>query len=110
MIATSGGNLDRALALAQTATRALPDSPEVSDTLGFIYYKKGLLPQAIQTLNTTVEREPSKAEYRYHLGLALAESGDTAGSARHLERALALNGNFQNASEAKTLLQELRSR
>ncbi len=39
--AQAGANLDRALDLAQTARRALPKTPQVSDTLGVIFYKKG---------------------------------------------------------------------
>src|SRR4029450_13350965 len=35
-----GGNLDTALALAQTAKAQFPDGPGISDTLGWIYYKK----------------------------------------------------------------------
>ena len=35
-------NLDVALQLAQTAKAGLPNSHEVDDTLGWIYYKKGL--------------------------------------------------------------------
>ena len=45
--AEDGGNLDVALSLAQTAKRKLPDSPEVSDTLGWIYLKKDLDTQAV---------------------------------------------------------------
>ena len=48
MYAESGGNLDVALQLAQTAQRGLPESAEVSNTLGFIYYKKNLLTLAIR--------------------------------------------------------------
>ncbi len=40
--AESGANLDVALQLAQTAKAGLPDSPEVDDTLGWVYYKKDL--------------------------------------------------------------------
>ena len=56
MLAESGGNLDVALQYAQTAQRGLPDSAEVADTLGFVYYKKDLLPQAIAAFKTTIER------------------------------------------------------
>ena len=67
MMAESGGNLDVALQLAQTAQRGLPDSTEVADTLGFVYYKKDLLPQAIQAFKTTVEKKATRADYHYRL-------------------------------------------
>ena len=38
--AENEGNVDAALPLAETAKEALPDDPSVSDTLGWIYYKK----------------------------------------------------------------------
>jgi tetratricopeptide (TPR) repeat protein len=37
-----GGNIDVALALAQTAKEQLPSNPSISDTLGCIYYKKAV--------------------------------------------------------------------
>ncbi len=43
----SGGNLDVALSLAQTARRGMPDSPNVADTLGWIYYQKGAYRSAV---------------------------------------------------------------
>ena len=39
---TEGANLDMALQLAQTAKAQLPNRHEVDDTLGWIYYKKGM--------------------------------------------------------------------
>ena len=42
MFAETGENLDMALQLAQAATRRVPEQPEIQDTLGWIYYKKGL--------------------------------------------------------------------
>ena len=47
MYVESGENLDVALQLAQTATRRLPDNPAMQDTLGWIYYKKGLASLAV---------------------------------------------------------------
>src|SRR3954447_12321139 len=40
LMAQSDDGLDVALRLAQTAKAKLPTSPEVSDALGWIYYKK----------------------------------------------------------------------
>lgn len=43
----NGGNLDVAMSLAETARRGLPDSPNPADTLGWIYYQKGVYGSAI---------------------------------------------------------------
>lgn len=107
--ASSGENLDKALELAQTAYNKLPNSPEVSDTLGFVYYKKDLLPQAIEILKATVEKDSTKPDYHYHLGMALAKSGDKAGATEHLTRALAIRPDFDGAADAKALLATLGS-
>ena len=36
-----GGDRDRALALAQTAKEQAPEDPQVSDTLGWNFYRRG---------------------------------------------------------------------
>jgi tetratricopeptide (TPR) repeat protein len=106
---STGENLDKALELAQVAYGKLPNSPEVGDTLGYIYYKKDLLPQAIEMLKASVEKDPNKPDYHYHLGLALAKSGDKAAATEHLTRALAIRQDFEGAADAKTQLAALGS-
>ena len=108
--AESGGNLDVALQLAQTASRKLPDMAQVSDTLGFIYYKKDLLPQAVETLRAAVAKDPRSPVYHYHLGLALAKGGDAPGAVTHLQRALGLKPDFDGAEEARSVLRTLETR
>lgn len=97
-------NLDQALQLAQTAMAALPDSPEVSDTLGWVYYLKGLHSQAISALKNAVDRSPSRGEFKYHLGLAYSKNGDSWLARRELEAALALDGNSPLAAEARMVI------
>jgi putative PEP-CTERM system TPR-repeat lipoprotein len=110
IFAENSANLDRALLLAQRARRRLPDVSEVGDTLGFVYYKKGLTAQAISTLKPIAEKDPGNAVYRYHLGLAYAGAGDSALAKQSLTQALALKSDFQGAREAKDLLGSLGAR
>jgi Flp pilus assembly protein TadD len=107
MLAESGGNLDVALQLAQTAARGLPQSAEVSNTLGFVYYKKGLHSLAIPPLKASADKEPSNPMYQLHLGLAYAKNGNSAGARAALEKALALNPNVDGAGEARAVLDSL---
>ena len=72
------GNLDVALQLAQTAKAQLPTRHEVDDTLGYIYYKKGLSSMAIEALSASTSRQPDNPSYNYHLALAYHQSGNTA--------------------------------
>jgi len=102
--ADSGGNLDVALQLAQTAHAATPDSAETADTLGWIYLKKELYPLAIATLGRAVERDAKNPTFQYHLGLAYARSGDAERGRARLEAALRLQPDFDGASDARRVL------
>ena len=103
----TGGNLDVALGLAQTAKRGLPHSAEVDDTLGMIYFKKNLFSMAIPAFKASVARVPSAAAYHHHLGLAYAKTGALAPARQALSRALSIDANFDDAAEARKLLESL---
>jgi putative PEP-CTERM system TPR-repeat lipoprotein len=105
--AETGGNLDVALQLAQTARAALPDSSEISDTLGWVYLKKGLYPLAVKTLRQAVEQTPDNPMFHYHLGLAYARSGEPVRAKTALQTALRLRPDFQGADDAKRTLASL---
>ena len=47
LYAERGGNIDMALNLAQKAKEQAPDDPHISDTLGWIYYKKNVPSRAV---------------------------------------------------------------
>jgi tetratricopeptide (TPR) repeat protein len=106
--AEGGGNLDVALGLAQTAKSQLPDSPEVSDTLGWVLYKKGLPKLAVRILRESVNKSPRNAVYRYHLGLAYAISGAGDDARTALEQALALDPKFDGSADARRVLAGLK--
>src|SRR5262249_42298151 len=86
--AEEGKNLDVALQLAQTAKAGAPNRHEVDDTLGWIYYKKGLSELAIAPLKRSVSAAPDNPTYLYHLGAAYAQNGDKELARQTLERAL----------------------
>jgi tetratricopeptide (TPR) repeat protein len=106
--AEGGGNLDVALGLAQTAKSQLPDSPEVSDTLGWVLYKKGLPSLAVRVLRESVNKSPGNAVYQYHLGLAYARSGDGDDARKALKQALVLDPKFIGSADARRVLAELK--
>jgi tetratricopeptide (TPR) repeat protein len=102
------GRLDEALKLATVATEQLK-RPEAEDTLGWVYYRKGLAQHAIAAFERAVAKAPDNPVYQYHLGLAqLKDGNDTQGRAA-LKRALAMKSDFNGADEArKALLSEAR--
>jgi tetratricopeptide (TPR) repeat protein len=103
-----GGNLDVALQLAQTAKSGLPDQWEVNDTLGWIYYKKGLAAMAAGPLLQAADKAPKDAVIQFHAGMALAKAGDKIQAKQKLEAALALDPNFAGADEARKTLAALK--
>jgi putative PEP-CTERM system TPR-repeat lipoprotein len=105
--AEQGDKLDAALQLAQTAKAALPDQPEVDDTLGWVYYKRGLYPLAVSTMQRSVDKAPTNAVFHYHLGLAHAKNGDPIRAKHSLAEALKLQADFDGASEAARVMDEL---
>lgn len=103
-----GTNLDVAMQLAQTAKSGLPDRPEISDTLGWVYYKKGLAAMAVGPLLQAADKAPRNAVIQYHAGMALAKAGNKPQAKQKLEAALALDANFAGAEEARKTLASLK--
>lgn len=106
MHAESGENLDMALQLAQTASSVVPDSPEIMDTLGWVYYKKQMPTLAIPLFERSIEKAPTNASYHYHLGLAHLQAGDTARGREALQRALAANPDAATTADIRRALAE----
>jgi tetratricopeptide (TPR) repeat protein len=107
MYASRGEHLDRALQLAQAAVAEEPENPAVNDTLAFVYLKKQLPALAVPPLRLAVGREPGNPTYQFHLGMALAQSGNRAEARKALEQALKLSPNFDGADDARKLLNTL---
>ena len=107
LYAQRGGNLDVALELARTAKQQLPQQAEVSDTLGWIYYKKNLVSLAVTSLEECAGKDPKNGTYAYHLGLAYAKNGDTRRARTQLERALKLNLADDLSVDARRVLSSL---
>jgi putative PEP-CTERM system TPR-repeat lipoprotein len=107
--AEAGANLDIALNRAQTAKASSPDDPDIDDTLGWIFVKKGLPALAVSPLQEAIRKDGANALYHYHLGVARANAGDKDGARTSLAKALQLAPSFQNAADAKRMLATLGS-
>jgi tetratricopeptide (TPR) repeat protein len=109
----NGENLDVALALAQKARTGLPTSPGVADTLGWIYYRKGVYPLALTYLQEAVNQEeknkmPENPDFDYHLGWAYEKAGQPALARQHFEHLLKIRPNYPAAAEVKNELSHLK--
>jgi tetratricopeptide (TPR) repeat protein len=107
MYAEGRGSLDLALQYARYATSQVPENAWFSDTLGWVYYKKQMIQQAIKAFEVSVTLEPGNAEFHYHLGLAGAANGDDARARRSLEQALKLTPQAAWAADARKTLETL---
>ena len=77
------------------------------DTLGWVYFKKGLYDNAISEFTDSLEKMPDNAIVNFHLGMAFYKKGDRDKARSQLEKALSLNQNFDGAAEAKKVLSEM---
>jgi tetratricopeptide (TPR) repeat protein len=109
LFADRGEQLDRAVQLAQSAKQQLPENADVSDTLGWAYYKKGMAELAIQPLEFSVQKNPKNPLFLLHLGLAYAKAGKPDLAKTTLQKALALNANIDGAAEARAVLAGLQN-
>lgn len=84
------GNAEEAIRLAQDVVRRYPNEPGFADTLGWVYYRKGLYRDAVEQLQRAVsiasKRGGDNSLYRWHLGKALADGGDRVAARRELQR------------------------
>ena len=73
LLANQDRDLNEAVDLVRKAKQTSPDDPSISDTLGWVYYKKGLYDFALGELSQALEKLPDNPTVRYHLGMALSE-------------------------------------
>ena len=118
LTASGNGNLDEALKLAQTAVNRSPKTAGFYDTLGWIYYKKGLYSPAVEQLKRAIildeaganrSGQKPEAAFRLRLATALAAAGDKSSARREVEISLQNGQNLtqQETLEAKNLLAKL---
>jgi tetratricopeptide (TPR) repeat protein len=102
--AQEGKNLDIALGMAQKAKSLSPEMPSITDTLGWVMYKKGSYTSAVPLLEDCVAKAPDSARFRYHLGMTLLATGQKNKAKEQLESALRLNLGGTDAQEARHAL------
>ena len=99
------GDLGEALRLAMQAKQALPDQANITDTLGWVHYKRNSYPLAISQFKQALEHRPEDPTIRYHLALAQFANGEKEEAIALLEKVLGDEGRFKERTEATTTLQ-----
>ncbi len=105
--AEEGTDLDSALSMAQRAFQAQPKSPDIADTLGWVYIRKNLSTEAVRVFTDLVKQYPANPLYRYHYGMALMQRGDRPSAKRELEAALRNQPSKTEADKIQELLRQL---
>jgi tetratricopeptide (TPR) repeat protein len=92
VLAEEGKDLDRALELAQAAKAQLPDSPNATDTLGWVLLKKGIAAAAVDYLKEAESgfppNHPDLGWVRFHLAQAYEANQQPEQAREVLQRAL----------------------
>ncbi len=99
---------DQTLTYAERAFKAMPRDT-VTDTLAWVYVKKGSPDKAIHLLETVVKNNPDNALFQYHLGVALAHKGNDSEARAHLSLALKNKSSQQrHVADINRLLKNIR--
>ena len=107
LLAENGGNLDEALGLAQSAAQKVPGQSHFSDTIGYVYLKKGMRDNAVRTFSGLVQKYPTNPTFHYHLAMALLETGDKAAARNELGAALANHPAEDEAAKIRELANKI---
>jgi len=107
VLAEQGGNLDVALTYAQRAKQKLPQSLEISDTLGWIYLKKNLRSNAMDIYNELVAKAPQNSTFRFHRAMALFQGGNRPEARKELEAALRNKPGKEEEGKIRELMQKI---
>lgn len=107
LAAEGKSNLVEALGWAKRALELEPGVPDFADTLGQVHRARGEPDRAIEHFRRAASAKPPRAEFYYHLGLALAEKGAGKEASVALKRAIEIRPDFPGAADARTLINKL---
>ncbi len=105
---SSMADLDRALSCARRARQINPHEPALSDTLGWVLYKRGDLVRALAEARAAVAANPGNPTHTCHLGMILAGLGRKAEAKEKLTAALSGKDPFPGRKEAEKALMGLK--
>jgi putative PEP-CTERM system TPR-repeat lipoprotein len=103
LLADYGNHADEALKYAQKAVELSPNAPAFADTLGWIFYRKALYPQAIHYLEQAASTN-GDVVWKYHLAMAYARTGKIGRGRATLDEALKQNSNVPEAALARQVI------
>ncbi len=90
VMADRANQADDALAYAMKAKELAPSNPAIDDTIGWVYYRKGLYQEAVKYLEVGASKQ-SSAQRKYHLAMTYLKLGDTKRGAALMAQALKMD-------------------
>jgi tetratricopeptide (TPR) repeat protein len=102
-------DLEKAYDLARKARALRPQDPLVSDTLGWVLYKRGEYQQALTVLQESAAKIPDNPEIQFHLGMTAYAMGQTDLAKVALQKAANAEKDFPGKEESKHRLAFLAS-
>ncbi len=91
LYSTLGVNLKQALREARIANQLKPDNPYLQDTLGWAYYRNGMLQDALKVLKKAVAAKPDLADVHFHLASVYYDLDEFEPTVRHFREAIRLD-------------------
>lgn len=105
--AETGTNLDQAMTYAERAKKQFPDNPNITDTLGYVYYQKHLNSEAVRIFRQIVQDNPQNSMFHFHLAMALSRQGDKDGARLEAEKALKNTSQPQQQDKIRSFLSQI---
>lgn len=107
MNAETGTNLDQAMTFAERAKKKVPNSPDISDTLGYVYFQKNLNNEALTIFRQVVQEEPQNPTFHFHLAMALRKQGDRQAARDEANKALKAASQPDEQNRIRSFLNEI---
>jgi tetratricopeptide (TPR) repeat protein len=108
--ADRGIHLDEALQLIQKALQLKPDSGYITDSLGWVYYKKGEYEKAVTELEKAIEMTPDDPIITEHLGDGYLKVNLLEKALELYERALQLKPKEEQVDRLKKKIKEIKAK
>ena len=103
----SGKEMDQALTLALKAAERHGDQPQIIDTLGWVYFRRGEYDKAYAQFQKLADKGADNPILNYHLGMVLYKQGRRVEARKLLEKALAKPAKYVDKKVIEEALKEL---
>ncbi len=104
---STGADLERAYQLAQQAITLSPDEPMVSDTIGWILYKRNEFKRAHRYLTEAAEKVRDNAMVQFHYGMSCLVMGEEQAARAAFRAAITADAGFPHKAEVEQVLVRL---